>query len=59
MPRKPPRLYREPLRGHGGRPEVVMNLVKIAEVFYYLHTQDKSRWTHEPQLTPFATKPSL
>jgi NAD(P)-dependent dehydrogenase (short-subunit alcohol dehydrogenase family) len=41
------------------RPEVVMNPVKIAEAFYYLHTQDKSCWTHELQLTPFATKPSF
>ncbi|MGE3538947.1 MAG: SDR family oxidoreductase [Candidatus Tectimicrobiota bacterium] len=41
------------------RPAVVMNPVKIAEAFYYLHTQDKSCWTHELQLTPFATKPSF
>ncbi len=41
------------------RPEVVMNPVKIAEAFYYLHTQDQSCWTHELQLTPFATKPSF
>jgi len=41
------------------RPEVVMNPVKIAEAFYYLHTQDKSCWTHELQLTPFVTKPSV
>ena len=40
-------------------PEVVMNPVKIAEAFYYLHTQDKSCWTHELQLTPAATKPSF
>ena len=40
-------------------PEVVMNPVKIAEAFYYLHTQDKSCWTHELQLTPFSTKPSF
>ena len=40
------------------RPEVVINPVKIAEAFYYLHTQDPSCWTHELQLTPFATKPS-
>ena len=40
-------------------PEAVMNPVKIAEAFYYLHTQDKSCWTHELQLTPFATKPSV
>jgi NAD(P)-dependent dehydrogenase (short-subunit alcohol dehydrogenase family) len=39
-------------------PEVVMNPVKIAEAFWYLHTQDKSCWTHELQLTPFPTKPS-
>jgi NAD(P)-dependent dehydrogenase (short-subunit alcohol dehydrogenase family) len=40
-------------------PEVVMNPVKIAEAFYYLHTQDRSCWTHELQLTPFSTKPSF
>jgi NAD(P)-dependent dehydrogenase (short-subunit alcohol dehydrogenase family) len=41
------------------RPEIVMNPVKIAEAFYYLHTQDQSCWTHELQLTPAATKPSF
>ena len=40
------------------QPDVVMNPVKIAEAFYYLHTQDKSCWNHEIQLTPFPTKPS-
>jgi NAD(P)-dependent dehydrogenase (short-subunit alcohol dehydrogenase family) len=40
-------------------PDAVMNPVKIAEAFYYLHTQDKSCWTHELQLTPFSTKPSF
>jgi hypothetical protein len=40
-------------------PEVVMNPVKIAEAVYYLHTQDKSCWTHELQLPPFATTPSF
>ena len=39
-------------------PEVVMNPIKIAEAFYYLHSQDKSCWTHEIQLTPFPTTPS-
>ena len=41
------------------RPEVVMDPVEIAEAYYYLHTQDKSCWTHELQLTPFSTKPSF
>jgi len=41
------------------QPDMVMNPVKIAEAFYYLHTQDKSCWTHELQLTPFPTKPSF
>ena len=41
------------------QPEVIMNPVKIAEAFYYLHTQDKSCWTHELQLTPFSTNPSF
>lgn len=40
------------------RPDLVMNPVKIAEAFYYLHTQDRSCWTHELQLTPFSTQPS-
>ena len=41
------------------QPELIMNPVKIAEAFYYLHTQDKSCWTHELQLTPFPTNPSF
>ena len=40
-------------------PELLINPVKIAEAFYYLHTQDKSCWTHELQLTPYAVKPSF
>src|ERR1700722_446588 len=40
------------------RPELIINPVKIAEAVYYLHTQDRSCWTHELQLTPFSTKPS-
>ena len=40
------------------RPDLVINPVKIAEAFWYLHTQDRSCWTHELQLTPFAAKPS-
>ena len=40
-------------------PDVIINPVKIAEAFYYLHTQDKSCWTHEIQLTPFPTKPAF
>jgi NAD(P)-dependent dehydrogenase (short-subunit alcohol dehydrogenase family) len=39
-------------------PDLVMNPVKIAEAFHYLHTQDRSCWTHELQLTPFSTRPS-
>src|SRR6201997_2654671 len=41
------------------RPDLVINPVKIAEAFYYLHTQDRSCWTHELQLTPFPSKPSF
>jgi NAD(P)-dependent dehydrogenase (short-subunit alcohol dehydrogenase family) len=41
------------------QPELVMNPVKIAEAFYYLHTQDRSCWTHELQLTPYSTRPSF
>lgn len=41
------------------KPEIIMNPVKIAEAFYYLHSQDASCWTHELQLTPHPTKPSF
>jgi NAD(P)-dependent dehydrogenase (short-subunit alcohol dehydrogenase family) len=40
------------------RPDLIINPVKIAEAFWYLHTQDRSCWTHELQLTPFPVKPS-
>ena len=36
----------------------IINPTKIAEAFWYLHTQDKSCWSHEIQLTPFPSKPS-
>jgi NAD(P)-dependent dehydrogenase (short-subunit alcohol dehydrogenase family) len=39
-------------------PDLVMNPERIADAFYYLHTQDRSCWTHELQLTPFSTRPS-
>ena len=39
-------------------PERVMNPMRIAEAFWYLHCQDRSCWTHELQLTPFSTRPS-
>lgn len=39
-------------------PDIVISPVKIAEAYYYLHTQDRSCWTHELQVTPFAMKPS-
>ncbi len=41
------------------RPEIVINPEKIAEAFWYLHSQDRSCWTHELQLTPYPTNPSF
>ena len=40
------------------RRDLIINPVKIAEAYWYLHTQDRSCWTHELQLTPSAAKPS-
>jgi NAD(P)-dependent dehydrogenase (short-subunit alcohol dehydrogenase family) len=40
------------------RRDHIIDPVKIAEAFWYLHTQDRSCWTHELQLTPFPAKPS-
>ena len=39
-------------------PDILIDPAKIADAFYYLHTQDPSCWTHEIQLTPFVSKPS-
>ena len=39
-------------------PDAVINPMEIANAFYYLHTQERSVWTHEMQLTPHVTKPS-
>jgi NAD(P)-dependent dehydrogenase (short-subunit alcohol dehydrogenase family) len=41
------------------RPEAVMDPQKIADAYWYLHTQDRSVWTHELQLTPHVSKPSF
>ena len=40
------------------RPDLVIDPVKIAEAFWYLHTQDRTCWSHEIQLTPHPVKPS-
>ncbi|WP_417520029.1 SDR family NAD(P)-dependent oxidoreductase [Minwuia sp.] len=40
-------------------PDIIINPVKIAEAFWFLQTQDRSAWTHELQLTPFPSKPSV
>ena len=40
------------------RPELIIDPTKIADAFYYLHTQHRSCWTHELQLTPYSTMPS-
>jgi NAD(P)-dependent dehydrogenase (short-subunit alcohol dehydrogenase family) len=39
------------------QPETVIDPVSIAEAYYYLHTQDRSCWTHELQLTPYGSLP--
>lgn len=40
-------------------PDLLMDPERIAEAFYYLHTQHRSCWTHDLQLTPFSTAPSF
>jgi NAD(P)-dependent dehydrogenase (short-subunit alcohol dehydrogenase family) len=41
------------------RPELIMNPAAIADAYWYLHTQDRSCWTHELQLTPYSSRPSF
>src|SRR5580700_12348217 len=43
---------------NANRTDQIINPMKIAEAFWYLHTQDKSCWSHEIQLTPHPVKPS-
>ncbi|MES2977093.1 MAG: SDR family oxidoreductase [Pseudomonadota bacterium] len=40
------------------KPTVLVDPTKIAEAYYYLHSQDRSCWTHEIQLTPFDIVPA-
>jgi NAD(P)-dependent dehydrogenase (short-subunit alcohol dehydrogenase family) len=41
------------------RPGIVVDPARIADAFHYLHMQDRSCWSHEIQLTPFASRPSV
>ena len=43
---------------NANRRDQIINPMKIAEAFWYLHTQDKTCWSHEIQLTPHPVKPS-
>src|SRR6202049_287673 len=43
---------------NANRTDQIINPEKIAEAFWYLHTQDRSCWSHEIQLTPHPVKPS-
>jgi NAD(P)-dependent dehydrogenase (short-subunit alcohol dehydrogenase family) len=40
-------------------PDMIMDPEAIADAFFYLHSQHRSCWSHELQLTPFTTKPSV
>ena len=40
-------------------PDMIMDPEAIAGAFFYLHSQHRSCWSHELQLTPFTTKPSV
>jgi len=40
-------------------PGLLMDPAKIAETFYFLHTQDPSCWSHEVQITPHRQKVSV
>src|SRR5207244_6261920 len=46
------------LKAAQANPDILIDPAKIADAFYYLHTQHPSCWTHELQLTPFVSKPS-
>ncbi|MDV7088948.1 SDR family oxidoreductase [Rhodococcus opacus] len=39
--------------------KALINPSSIADAFYYLHQQERTCWTHEIQLTPSVSKPSV
>ena len=47
-----------PLPSRRMMPSVLIDPMKIAEAYYYLHTQDRCCWTHEIMLTPYTQTPS-
>jgi NAD(P)-dependent dehydrogenase (short-subunit alcohol dehydrogenase family) len=47
------------LKAPQANPNLLIDPAKIADAFFYLHTQHPSCWTHEIQLTPFVSKPSF
>ena len=47
------------IRGHAQYRELTMDPARIAEAFWYLHSQDRDCWSHELQLTPSARAPSF
>ncbi|MGH3632210.1 MAG: SDR family oxidoreductase [Sciscionella sp.] len=40
-------------------PELLLDPARIADAFYYLHTQHRSCWSHELQLTTSSTAPTF
>ena len=46
------------LKATQANPDRLIDPAKIADAFHYLHTQHRSCWTHEIQVTPFVSKPS-
>jgi NAD(P)-dependent dehydrogenase (short-subunit alcohol dehydrogenase family) len=40
-------------------PETLMDPERIADAFFYLHSQPREVWTHELQLTPFDRSPTV
>ncbi len=46
------------LKATQANPNLLIDPAKIADAFYYLHSQHPSCWSHEIQLTPFVSKPS-
>jgi NADP-dependent 3-hydroxy acid dehydrogenase YdfG len=40
-------------------PETLMSAERIADAFFYLHSQPRTVWTHELQLTPFDRSPTV
>jgi NAD(P)-dependent dehydrogenase (short-subunit alcohol dehydrogenase family) len=51
--------HKRAMPGSEESPDTLMSPESIADAFFYLHSQPRTAWTHELQLTPFDRSPTV